>query len=249
MIVSGQVAQDLNFNTGKGLMSPYYKAQSTIPQAMALMVMNISGVRPLLEDGSSKGHENRFGICVAEDTANPWGPLHTDFGIDANDSAVTLTWPASKEGGSLSGNDVGNILDRMLNVKTVGFYHGATWVLDVATAQTLVDAGWSRKDVLGYIVEYCRYAASNVPDNLVPNNHLPKLVQEGKLKLPESPDLSTRVFWDDRHLLIAVCGVSPGYFAGGADHGGPSVTKIDLPANWDKLVKKYQNIVPTYVEY
>jgi hypothetical protein len=25
--------------------------------------------------------------------------------------------------------------------------------------------------------------------------------------------------------------------------------KIDLPVNWDKLVQKYKNIVPTYVRY
>jgi hypothetical protein len=25
--------------------------------------------------------------------------------------------------------------------------------------------------------------------------------------------------------------------------------KIDLPKNWDKLVAKYKNVVPTYVGY
>jgi hypothetical protein len=32
--------------------------------------------------------------------------------------------------------------------------------------------------------------------------------------------------------------------------GGYTVTeKIELPANWDKLVAKYKNVVPTYARY
>ena len=30
---------------------------------------------------------------------------------------------------------------------------------------------------------------------------------------------------------------------------GMVTKKIELPENWDKLVKKYENIVPSYVKY
>lgn len=250
IIVSGEVGRDLNFNTGQGLLSPYYKPQSTIPHAFALMIMNISGVRPKLEDGSNVGHQDRFGICIAEDLSSPWGPLHTDYGMDKDDSAVTLSWPASREGGSGGGNDLGSILSGLLDVIPVGFFHGATYIMDVNTVQKFVDAGWSRRDVIDYIVEYCRRPASEVPlEWLIENNHFAKIIQEGKLRFPEAPGHSTRVFFDDEHLLIAVCGVSPGYFAGGGDHGGPSCTKIDLPANWKELVNKYKDMVPEYLDY
>ena len=38
------------------------------------------------------------------------------------------------------------------------------------------------------------------------NHHYPTIIKEGKLKLPESPGHSTRVFFDNEHLLIAVTG-------------------------------------------
>jgi len=31
--------------------------------------------------------------------------------------------------------------------------------------------------------------------------------------------------------------------------GGLATEKVELPANWDKLVAKYKDIVPTYVMY
>ncbi len=34
-------------------------------------------------------------------------------------------------------------------------------------------------------------------------------------------------------------------------NGGADITteKVELPANWDELVQKYQNIVPNYLKY
>jgi len=38
-------------------------------------------------------------------------------------------------------------------------------------------------------------------------------------------------------------------YGGGGDHGGPATQKIEFPANWDELVKKYDDIVPNYARY
>jgi hypothetical protein len=214
------------------------------------MVMNIAGVRSIVEDSSGTGHINRFGVCIAEDTSSAWGPWHTDYCIDRDDSAVTMFWPSRHEGGGAGGRDVGDILNGFFNVSYVGFYPGAAWLIDTGTAQRLSDTGWSRRDVIEYIAEYCRRPASESQlDWLYANHHFPKIVQEGKLRLPEHPNHPTRVFFDDEHIVIFVTGTSGGVFAGGGEHGGPSVTKIDLPANWDKLVNKYKDIVPTYADY
>ena len=259
IIISGKLAGQLKFNTGQNFMSPYLKPSSTIAHAFALMIMNIGGTRSGLEDTSFAGHENRFGICIAEDHANPWGPLHTDYGIDKDDSAVTLLWSAEHQSSwSLdpkdpfaTAADVGSILSRMLNVTRVGFFHGAAYIADVNTAQTLLDAGFTRKDVINYIVEYCRRPASEAPLSwMKSNHHYPTIIKEGELKLPEASGHSTRVFFDNEHLLIAVTGGgNAGVFAGGGDHGGPCCTKIDLPEKWKELLKEYEKIEPTYVRY
>lgn len=36
---------------------------------------------------------------------------------------------------------------------------------------------------------------------------------------------------------------------GGGDHGGPSCTKIELPADWDALVAEYADVKPEYIAY
>jgi hypothetical protein len=78
---------------------------------------------------------------------------------------------------------------------------------------------------------------------------MPRIVQEGNLSLPVDPEHSTRMFFDADHVLIVVAGNGSIAFIGGGDHGGPSCTKIDLPANWKGLAEKYNNIVPDYVRY
>jgi hypothetical protein len=49
-------------------------------------------------------------------------------------------------------------------------------------------------------------------------------------------------------------GGGPGAFiayivGGGATPGRKEIQKIDLPKNWDRLVAKYKNVVPTYAKY
>lgn len=55
----------------------------------------------------------------------------------------------------------------------------------------MVDPGWSRRDVIDYIVEYCRRPASEVPlEWLIENNHSnwDKLVNKYKDIVPEYAD-------------------------------------------------------------
>jgi hypothetical protein len=255
IIVSGKIGRDLNFNTGRALMSPYYKPASTIARAFALIIMNISGVRPGLEDASNLGHENRFGICFAEDNINsPWPPIHTEYGIDKDDSAVTLTWPATSYGGRRKGGPgVAGILSNMCDVPAVGFFPGVTHIIGIEIANALAKENWTRRSVINYIVEYARQPASQTNISwLVHNHHYPKIIQEGKLSLPVDPEHSTRIFFDDEHIAIVVAGhwdMGSHAFIGGGDHGGPSCTKIELPENWNALVEKYKDIVPTYEGY
>ena len=63
--------------------------------------------------------------------------------------------------------------------------------------------------------------------------------------LPAEPDI------DD--LMIVVAG-GPGAWIGllrsaGGWENSFVTRKIDLPRNWDRLVAKYKNVIPTYVGY
>lgn len=246
--LSGPVTSALNMNKAGAFLSPYYKASSTIAKAFAYVVMNIGGVRPTLEDMSEMGHESRMGVCLGEnDIDSPWPPLHTDFGFAPEDSAVTLFWPQTHQ--PISGVTIADKLKSLSSIDVGGWAAGCAFVLSPKFAQALADAGYSKKDLRNYVVEYSRRPASSVNVRWISgNNHLPEGVS-----LPTNPDESVRRFWNDDHMFILVGGSnysgSGVGFQGGGDHGGPSCTKIELPENWDALVKQYSDIVPNYIDY
>jgi len=248
MIINGPIRRDLNMNSGGAIMSPYYKASSTIAHAFALMIMNIGGVRPILEDMSEMGHEARFGMCIAEnEEISPWQPLQTDYGINKEDSSVTLFWPSQRS--SVSGKDAAGILGSLCSIDMLGWAPGCAFVLSPGCAKKLADEGWTKRDILSYIVEYARKPASEWNIRwLKGNNHLPNDVL-----LPVNQSHSTRKFWSSEHLLIVVGGSNYGAsgvaFGGGGDHGGPATKKVQLPKSWDNLVSRYKNLVPEYLPY
>ena len=123
-------------------------------------------------------------------------------------------------------------------------------ILTPLCAKQFAEEGWNRRQILNYIVEYDRRPASKVDLKWLKNNsHPPKTVD-----LPVNLEHSTRVFWSDEHMLLLVGGGHAGMLAtvlgGGGDHGGPSCTKIELPANWAELVEEYREYtMPEYIDY
>lgn len=248
IVLSGSIARDLNMNKGGAFLSQYYKPSAAIAKAMSYLIMNIGGVRPGLEDMSEMGHESRFGVCIGEnDTDNPWPPLHTDFGISSEDSAVTLFWPQTHQ--PMNGVTLQDKLKALCSVEVGGWAAGCAYILSPKFAQALAAGGYSKKDIRDYVVEYARRPASQVNIRWIAgNNHLPPCTP-----LPTDPEQSVKKFWNDDHIFIAVGGSnysgSGVAFQGGGDHGGPSCTKIDLPKNWKAMVEKYKDMIPGYINY
>jgi len=77
--------------SGTGALGPGHRANASIGRALRLVLMNIGGARPVHGDMASLGQPGKFTCCLAEaEEASPWPPLHTAFGYDADQSAVTL---------------------------------------------------------------------------------------------------------------------------------------------------------------
>jgi hypothetical protein len=117
-------------------------------------------------------------------------------------------------------------------------------------AGILAKAGWSKKDVRSYLVEYARRPADEVNVRwIIGNNHLP----ENCVPMPAETSRSVRKFWNDEHLFIVVGGSNYGAsgvsYGGGGDHGGPVTKKVRLPEGWRSLAEKYKGIAPAYVTY
>jgi hypothetical protein len=248
-IVNGPIRKALHINSGLALMSPYYRPNTAIGHALGLITMNIGGVRPGMEEGAGLGHEGKFGVCFGENEENsPWEPLHMQYGFQKEDSTITSFWPNTRQLWQF-GNDADEILNTITEeIYTFGFDPGCALIVGPACAKTLANAGWTKKDFKSYLVEYARRPLLKSYRNwLVYNHHMPK-----EVVVPvESTKSTIRQFLSAEHLFIIVAGATMDLcaYGGGGDHGGPVTKKIELPRNWEGLVKKYDNIVPTYANY
>jgi hypothetical protein len=251
-IINGPIRHALHINSGKALMSPYYRPNATIGHALGLILMNISGVRPGMEEGAAIGHEGKFGVCFAEnEEMSPWEPLHVQYGFKKEESTITSFWPNNRSFWQTRGAE--NILNILTeNIPAFGFDPGCALILVPSVAKDLAEAGFTKKEFLAYIREYARRPVEkSYLDWLVNAHHLPK-----DLVLPVVSSKSTmRRFLNAEHLIAIVAGSHDFFsfdiaaYGGGGDHGGPAIKKIELPASWDKLVKKYDDIIPNYARY
>jgi hypothetical protein len=251
LCVNGPVRNDLHINRRGNLMSPYYRANAGTGHALGLIIMNIGGTRPGMEDLSFVGHEGRYGMCIAEnEEESPWEPLHVGYGFNKEDSTVTLFWCNGRQYLGSSGN-AANILRRLCdNINVFAWDPGCLLIMLPSTAKVLANAGLTKNDVISYLVEYARLPAADVNVRWFrESHHEPK-----EFLLPlDDPTRSMRKFYSSKHTAIVVAGLSYSWgtvsYSGGGTHGTIVTKKIDLPANWDKLVAKYKDIVPTYVPY
>lgn len=250
IVLSGPVSRDIGMNSQKNFLSPYDKPSVAIANALNLIIMNISGVRPGLEDNSYTGHESRLGVCFAEnECASPWKPLQTEFGFAESDSTVTLSWFTGRRWFNKA-TTASELLTTFCAVEDdAGFAPGCNYVISPRCAQILSEAGYGRIDICDYISEYARKPARDINIHWMKrNNH----VQRGAI-LPENPDCSCRKFWNTDHLNIFVAGAEATprgvMLIGGGDHGGPACARMQLPDNWDELIGRYRDIRPTYFEY
>ncbi len=240
ILVNGPIRHQIALNCTDNVLSPYYIANTALARAMSLITLNIAGIRPGLEDKAYGGHEARGGVCFGEDEENsPWEPYHVSEGFAAEDSTVTLVWFQNRT--MIKGNqDPINNMKILCATDDVGFNPGATFVISHTFAKTLAKAGFSKKQVIDYVVEYARKPASEAPIRwLKDNNHLPTTVP-----LPMDNSFSVRKYWDPKylHIVVSTGGAMPRgcTMCGGGDHGGPVTTKIEVPVNWDSLVAEYR---------
>lgn len=241
IMVNGRVRNDLGLCNGPTLLSPYQKGNAAIAGAIALIIMNIAGVKAGREDMAIFGHEGRFGMCIAENEEDsPWEPLHVYYGLEKDDSAVTLSWPNTRSLGMFPENIAAVTEGICEAMPSFGFDPGCTLIMSPQLAKFLHTHGFSRKKFVDYLVEYARKPASTINTRwMIGNCH-----DIHPVPLPLDPTRSARKFWTGMHLPIVVGGgngIALALYGGGGDHGGPVTARIDLPRNWDELVTRYKD--------
>lgn len=246
-VINGPIRKDLHINSSYGAMNPGDIANATIGRALGLITKNIRGVRKQIEDMGVLGNPGKYSMVAAEnEEENPWEPLHVEHGLKKEDSAISLSFPNNYNQIYPYGTDDKGLLKTIIyNLPPIrGGILGV--ILTPNNAAALAKKGWTKQSVKKYIME----------NATVDYDHLDKDGLSNLFDKSGKVSDSKQVF----HIVIqtpkAPDPVQIYVFGGygswvGLLNGGSDITteKVDLPANWDKLVQKYKDVVPNYIRY
>lgn len=241
-IINGPIRHDLHINSSSSALSPGNIANAAIGRAMGLIIKNIGGARKGIEDMGIYGNPGKYSMVTGEnEEESPWEPMHVEHGFNKDDSTITISFPFSYSFIMGFGSDAKGILRRIL-------YHirgGQTTILmNTQHAEAMALDGWTKREIAEFISEYGRipvYRHKGYPG--IKEGRLP-LRDDDTAPIIKSPDL----------IRILVAG-GPGGTGISLASGGEGwvinwvTKKVELPANWNKLVAKYKDIVPNYLRY
>jgi hypothetical protein len=248
-IINGPIRNEIHVNHGSGALSPGNIANATIGRAMGLIIKNIGGVRKGVEDMGVMGNPMKYSMVIAEnEEESPWEPLHVEYGYEREESTITVSYPQTYLQHWPYGSDAEGILRSVIDQITRGMRY--TLIFTPPHAKNLAREGWTKEDIKEFISEYARISGARFNNMPAIGGNRPGLYK-GKISARDVDTVA--LIKDPRFIRIIVAG-GPGAFiahavGGGATPGMKQTQKIELPGNWDKLVKKYKNIVPTYAKY
>jgi hypothetical protein len=258
-VINGPIRKDLNFNCGQGAFSPGDIAQSTIGRTIVgLFRYNIAGARKGIESMGTFGNPAMNTMIIAEnEEANPWNPMHVDQGLKKEDSAISVILTANPVTVSSFGTDPEGILRGLMASFNVSRGGGAI-ILQPASAKSFAAGGWTKKDIVNFIFEQAPrvpvqktgqyWGASTPMPNAYDDQGRPQLAK-GVLMREADTVPSVR---DPNAFNVLVAGGAGGLMVGlvpAMVARGWVTKKIELPKNWNALVKKYKDVVPAFIKY
>ena len=244
LILNGPVIRDLKINSGYGALGPGWQSQSnaTIGRAVRLVINNIGGAWPETISLAGIGQPGKYTLCLAEnEAANPWKPLHVEYGYSPGASTVTALRAESAY------NVFGEELAELVSVMgTLGSrmsarrgYGSVGVLLAPYTAKSLAAQGWSKEDVKRYLWDHGRIPMALWEKQSIVRREVPDwardFAKKGSIPAVQKPE--------DIVLFVAGSGMpipQHVYFPTWVQNVGPGrVTKeIKLPANWESLLEK-----------
>lgn len=162
-IVSGPIVERLDFNASDGAMGGGSHANAAVGRALRLVMWNIGQAYPGGFDKASIGQPAKYAFATAENRVqSPWLGIQTDFGLDEQDSAVTVfacqsPFPLFVPGDA---ERILRVVADTLPASGVNMFHAAgqfLLVLSVKPAQELASAGYSKEDVRRWIFDHARF--------------------------------------------------------------------------------------------
>jgi hypothetical protein len=234
VVVDGPIAQELQFNSGIGMLGHGWRANSTVGRSLRLSLLNIGQTWPQVNDMALTGRLEAYTFFTfAEDSArSPWEPYHVSLGYKPEDSTVTVASsgnPLVLGGGAVAPWTGQGVIDQVVaRIQTAGVVwpHSQTYILALHPdcAVDLKNHGYTRKSLQEYLYEQTRVPYEKLAgpvffghDNEV--DFIKTSIADGRIRPDRAP-----IFLDalkpggrvpvvqspaDFHIFVA--GGSPGY--------------------------------------
>jgi len=235
LAINGPIRRDIHINFGSGALSPGNIANSGIGRAIGLIVKNIGGARKAIEDMGVIGNPSKYSLVIGEnEEETPWEPLQVERGFKKEDNTLTVFFPNNFLQSVPMGTDADGLAQSLANLQPISM---SCLIVIPSHAKILADAGWTKERLKKFILEN---APSRAPSKKQPAN---------ASKILSAPPRAINT----DELMILVAGGPGAWMATLRSVGGIQnsfvTKKIELPRNWEKVVAKYRNVVPMYVEY
>jgi hypothetical protein len=160
-VVNGPVRELIGLNSRGNIFGSGFRPNATIGRAIRLALINVFGLRPHQLDQATQGTPAKYTACIAEnEEQSPWLPLHTEYGLEPDESAVTAFVIRSvihvearhAQRPEQLATDFADTIRR--TGALIHEYTNALLVLTPEHAQLLADAGWSKDDLRSFVYDH-----------------------------------------------------------------------------------------------
>jgi hypothetical protein len=166
VMIDGPIAEELDFNSGIGMLGHGWRANSTVGRALRLSLLNLGQTWPQVNDMALTGRIAAYTFYTfAEDTArSPWEPYNVSRGFQSGDSTVTVatSWnPTTFGGGAVTPWTAQGVIDQIVERARSGgvrWPHAQTYILVLIPdcASELANRGYTRRSLQEYLYEKTR---------------------------------------------------------------------------------------------
>lgn len=163
VIVSGPVVEQHGFEHGPNALGANCRANATVGRFAQMMRYFCGRGGGVLQSHGTVGHPGRLSFCIAEHPKTEWGPYHTQYGLPAEASAVSLM---STEGPNSVNNHYGDTGAQILDTigdclchygQTAWYYRSGGFVVVIPPDHmALVAKDFNRDQAREYIFENAR---------------------------------------------------------------------------------------------
>jgi hypothetical protein len=255
-IVNGPIAKMVRIGSGYGLLGPdpIHPAGAVIGHAVRLILLDVGGAIPGSGSMSITSAPEWFtGLVFAEDEdgiPKDWQPLNVELGFPAGSNTVTLIIQSGVESvGDTEVTDETNLNQCLLkfseHIQAFNSHNpygeaapGGIVLMGRRVAQGLSVFGWSKEEVKTFLWENSKIPWSEIL-KMSKADDIETMTKE--LGLGATPDELTPITSDSKDIMIVVASgaeAGKGMWMQPSGTAMPTTKEIQLPANWDELLKQ-----------